>query len=413
MAAPHNSTRGNIVEFKGLQNAQGLKGVPFGAFFEAENVDITRRSTPVRRPGRTQVYNGAVQDVWGDGVRCLFVTSSGELRELYTDETTGLLRSGTTSSGRLAAVRVADTLYWSYGTHQGVVEARRNRPFGIQPIQPAGVVELPASERLAPGRYGYAWAGVTATGDEGPVGLRGTFELTERGGVELVPPIPTQAHVTRLRAYVTEVDGRQLLQLGQVDAPSNVSEQAQRHVEVIPLLGTRIPVRELVEPLPAFTCGGEHNGRLVVGYGDLVLYSERFDYEYFAPDRNYVPMGSVVRIIAPVDGGVFVVTDSDHYFLAGSDVATATLQHKASYGGAGNTLDYLDSKEHSFDGVEGRVAVWAGHRGPVFGLPSGQIEDTGDGVLSVPSNLLHGAGAVRKTAGDVHYVSVVRYRGVS
>jgi len=413
MAAPHNSTRGNVVEFKGLQNAQGLDGVEFGAFFESENVDITRDSKPTLRPGRVQVFDGAVRDMWGDGTRSLFVTTSGDLRELHTDETTSLLAPSITGTGRLVGVRIAGTVYWSCGTHQGVVEGGRNRTFGIAPLSPVGVAVLADSERLSPGRYGYAWAGVTAEGREGPVGLRGTFELNARGGVELVPPIPAEAQVTRLRAYVTEPNGRKLFRLAQIEAPANTTEQGQRHVEVTPVLGMSRPPLELVEPLPAFTCGGEYNGRLVVGYDDIVLYSDRFEYEYFAPDRNFIPMGSRVRVIAPVDSGVFVVTDSDHYFLDGPDIAAATLKRKAGYGGIANTLDYLEPKEHSFEGVEERVAVWMGHRGPVFGLPNGQIEDTGDGVLSVPDTMLQGAGAVRKVAGDVHYVSVVRYKGAS
>jgi len=408
MASRKNSSRGNFTAFRGLQNARGLDQVEFGAFFETENTDITRSNKPVRRPGRTRIFSGEVLDIWGDGTVSLFLTASGELRQLFSDATSAVLRSGVTGAGRLAAVRVANTVYWAYGTHRGVLEEGRDRPFGLDQVFPAGVVELPASQRLAAGTYRYAWAVVTGNGEEGPIGIRGAFELTDRGGVELVPPIPVDPRATRVRAFLTEVDGTNLFRLGEVDAPTNTTEQGQRRIEAMPLLQAVRPQREDLERLPPFADAHIYNGRLVVAYQNFVLFSERFDYEYFNPAEMFIPFSSRVNIVAPVKGGVFVGTDTDHFFLRGDDLVGAALDHKADYGAVPRTVDYLEQKEHGFE-VAGRVAVWTGHRGPVFGLPGGQMEDTGDGVISFPSNVVHGAGAVRKHNGDVHYVSVIRH----
>jgi hypothetical protein len=410
MAAPHNATRANYVQFRGLQDARGLDGVEFGGFIESENTDISRDGKPQRRPGRTQVYNGEVRDVWGDGERLLFVTGTGELRELEDDESTTVIKSGLPGTGRLSAIRNANTIYWSYGNDQGVIENRINRQFGLDQLMPAGVVVSTSSQRLQAGRYRYAWVALTSTGEEGPIGLRGSFELSDRAGVELVPPIPTDPQALRVRAYVTEANGTQLYRLGDVLSPTDAGEQAARQLEVTPLLDAIRPHREDLQTLPPFIASGLHNGRLIVGYDDLILYSERFDYEYFAPDEMFIPLPSRVKVIAPVEGGVFVGTEKDHYFLRGNDIAQAELDHKANYGAVANTVDYLEQKEHGFD-VSGRIAVWTGARGPVFGLPGGQMEDTGDGVVAVPSDAVYGAGAVRKYAGDTHYVSVIRYRG--
>lgn len=409
MAAPRNSTRANFTEFKGLHNARGLDGVPFGGFAESENTDIDRDGKPQRRRGRTKVYSGAVLDTWGDGELLLFVTATGELRRLHVDASTEVLRSGLPAIGRLCAVRNAHDTYWSFGTAQGVISDGADRSFGLDQLTPAGVVVNSGSSQLAAGVYRYAWCIVTADGEEGPIGLRGVFELTERGGVDLVPPIPSDVRATRVRAYVTEPNGTQLYRLATVDAPTDAGEQAARHVTVVSVLQAVRPSRENRHALPAFTAAGLYNGRLLVAYGDLLIYSDRFDYEYFAPDEMFIPFFSAVRIIAPVDDGVFVGTDTDHFFLDGADIASATLRRKASYGAIAHTVDYLEKSEHGFEAEQ--VAVWMGKRGPVFGLPGGQMQDTGDGIVAVPSNIVHGAGGVRKHAGDMHYVSVVRYRG--
>lgn len=410
MAAPRNSTRANFVEFKGLQDARGLDGVGFGAFIESENADISRDGKVQRRPGRTQVYSGQVLDVWGDGEVFLFVTATGELRRLEADETTTVIRSGLPTIGHLSATRVAHNVYWSFGSSMGVVEYGVDRTFGLDQLDPAGVAPITGSSRLAEGRYSYAWTVVTDSNEEGPIGLRGTFELADRGGVELVPPIPTDSRAARVRAYLTEVNGTKLYRLGEVTSPTDVSEQAARHLEALPLLDSVRPAREDLHSLPAFSAAGIHNGRLLVAYEDILLYSERFDYEFFAPGEMFIPFYSKVNVIAPVDGGVFVGTATDHFFLSGDDIAAASLQHKANYGAIPNTVDYLEKKEHGFEGSE-RVAVWTGARGPVFGLAGGQMEDSGDGVVSFPGSVVFGAGAVRKHEGDMHYVSVVRHRG--
>jgi hypothetical protein len=409
MAAPRNSTRANLVEFKGLQNARDLEGIQFGAFISAENTDINREGKPERRPGRIKVYDGGVRDTWGDGEELLFVTTTGELRRLDTEEGTEVMRSGLPSVGRLNAARVSKTLYWSYGTASGVIENGTDRALGLAQLAPAGVVSISSSARLAPGTYRYAWAGVTSEGEEGPVGVRGTFELSSAGGVYLVPPIPSDARMDYVRAYLTEVNGTMLYRLGMVNAPTDTVEQAARYIEAMPELAGVRPSREDKHALPAFSAAGVHNGRLIVAYEDMVLYSDRFDYEFFEPDQNFIPFSSKVHLVAPVKGGLFVGTQTDHYFLDGADIAGASLDHTANYGAIPNTLAYIEQKEHGFE-VDSRIAVWTGARGPVFGLPGGQMEDAGDGVVSYPANVVYGAGAVRKTAGDMHYISVVRHR---
>lgn len=410
MAAPHNSTRANFVEFKGLQDARNTDSVAFGAFVESENTDITREGKPKRRPGRTKVYDGQVLDTWGDGDILLFVTAAGDLRRLNDDDTSDVLRAGLSGPGRLAATRIANTVYWSFGAYTGVIESGVDRFLGMDLLTPAGFTLIAGSSRLPPGVYRYAWVGVTAQGDEGPLSIRGSFELTERGGAHIIPPIPADTRMTHVRAYLTETNGTQMYRLGTVVAPTNSSEQDARKLEVLPLLESIRPIRENLISLPVFTAAETHNGRLLVAYENLLLYSERFDYEYFSPDEMFIPFSSEVRIIAPVEGGVFVGTATEHFFLDGADVSQSTLRRKASYGAVGHTLDYLEQEEHAFEGADGRIAVWLGLRGPVFGLSGGSMKDSGDGVVSFPSNVVHGAGSVRKHEGDMHYISVVRHK---
>ncbi len=408
MAAPRNSTRANFVDFRGLWDARGLDGVPFGGFIESDNVDITRDNKPTRRPGRTLVYSGAVRDVWGDGQVLLFVTDTDELRSLDKNEGSIVLRSSVTGSSRISAARMANTVFWSYGTQQGVLEYGTDRLFGLPAVSPVGITTDTAVSDLVPGRYQYGWVVVTEDGEEGPLELHGSFELSSATSVSLVPPIIVHSRVTYVRAYLTEANGGQLYRLGQVLAPANAGQQAARHIDAVNGLRALLPARENYSVLPAFSAAGIHNGRLLVAYEDLLLYSERFDYEYYVPGEMFIPFSSRINIIAPVDGGVFVGTDTDHYFLSGADVAAAELQHKANYGAVAHTLDYVEQKEHEFEGAE-RTAVWIGARGPVFGLPGGQLEDSGDGVISYPDKIVHGAGIVRKHNGDMHFVSVIRH----
>ena len=374
--------------------------MPFGAFFESVNTDITRKAKPQRRPGRVKIHNGAVRTVWGDGAQLLFVDEDNALRRLDTAEGTTVVRAGVDGIGRLAAARVANTTYWSCGDHMGVIENGEDRAFGLGALAPAGIVSVGASDLLPAGRYAYAWAVVSDTAGEGPIIARGTFELADPGGVGLVCPTDSG----RVRAFVTEPGGSELYRLATIEAaPGEI-------IPVTTLLKSVRPQREDLSALPPFTAAGIHNGRMLVAWQNLLLYSPHYDYEYFNPASMFVPFESRVNIIAPVERGVFIGTETEHYFLRGDDIAGAARDHKANYGALAHSLDYLEQKEHAFEGADARVAVWMGQRGPVFGLPGGRMEDSGDGLVTFPSEVVHAAGAVRKREGDMHYVSVVRHR---
>jgi hypothetical protein len=80
--------------------------------------------------------------------------------------------------------------------------------------------------------------------------------------------------------------------------------------------------RNFVDP-PIGTDLGYYNGRIYVAQGSTCWYSEPFGFNLFDLTRNYWAVDSEIRMIRPVQGGVFVGSETKVYFFGGANPTEA------------------------------------------------------------------------------------------
>jgi hypothetical protein len=93
----------------------------FGALPEGYNVDIDDGGRVSRRKGYTKRVSGASHSLFcHDNVNCYFINATN-LRKLYGDYTTSVVRSGLTLGARASYVQIGAEIYYTNGHENGVI----------------------------------------------------------------------------------------------------------------------------------------------------------------------------------------------------------------------------------------------------------------------------------------------------
>jgi hypothetical protein len=314
------------------------------------------------------------------------------------------LVTGITPSSVLAALSLDGRQYWSNGFESGVIEANSNRSFGLNAPNAPVVTQLGGN--LPAGTYSFAISYVRNSGLEG--GLSNETVITSNTTVGFSISIPAshpESDVTHVNVYVSSADGRTLFLLATTllgSVPIVFDDVTRRiGIEGARLAGVGKP--------PSFQCIDEYNGRVLVGSGEYLYYSKPYAYEHFDLRYGYTPMEGHVECIAAVEGGVFIGTSKNILFLAGNDIAEASVQVKAKYGVlSGFIPQRLESKELGADVGQAGVVILS-NRGYTLCLDGGGFANVTDGVAKFPANPVNGSGVVRRLNGVVHIVSTVTY----
>jgi len=117
------------------------------------------------------------------------------------------------------------------------------------------------------------------------------------------------------------------------------------------------------------------DGRIYFSIGNMLCWTELLIYGTYAPKSNHIMFGSKIRMIKPVDGGLFLSTEKQTWFLSGHD------PHKfvQSYRPVGSASHEWSVESQYRDGLEiglqvpGQCAFWTCNDGACVGTPSGQV----------------------------------------
>jgi len=145
-----------------------------------------------------------------------------------------------------------------------------------------------------------------------------------------------------------------------------------------------------------------------VAQGQWLFYSKPFGYELFDL-RDYLGFIKTITMIAPVKDGMFIGTESNTYFLAGTQPDVTQLIEVAGVGVVKGTLTYVASNQ--VKGLEKldkqSVPVWTSHAGIVVGMSGGATIDlTLDRYAIGKAN--EGAALFRTVNGIDQYITVLR-----
>lgn len=159
--------------------------------------------------------------------------------------------------------------------------------------------------------------------------------------------------------------------------------------------------RTFVSP-PIGTIVEYFNGRIYIAQGSALWISEPFNYNAFDLARGVIILSSNIRMIRPVDDGIFVSTEEDVFFLAGQGPDTFQQITVARYPAIegtdtkfqGNLVFYKDGGATISKSGQ-KACMWLSEEGICAGF-------TGGGFANLTEKKLHGLPSGLTGSGLVH-----------
>jgi hypothetical protein len=386
-------------KFLGLRNTVSEESFELGDLSVALNADITDALRAQRREGfAATAVATAHHSFWSNGVVALMV-SGGNLVEVLPDHSTRVVRTGLTVGERMYYAAIGNRVFYSNGVDTGVFSKGESRSWGVQSPTKLPLAD-PIGGSLPVGLYQYALTYVRADGQESGVGRSGLVSLTVPGGIRFYDiPASSDPSVTHKRLYVSPVNGDALWLLMVLPNAATAATYTVERTGTTPLttqfLSPALPGRHLA----AFS------GHVLLARGSILYRSEPFAPELFDL-RKGLPFAARITLVAPVDDGVFLGTESAILWLPGRDPDKWTEQPRLDYGAIPGTLAYTSAEELSEQG-QGPAAVFATTRGICAGLPGGSVLNLTAARFNYPI-MDEGAAVVRDSRGTVQYLVTLR-----
>ncbi|MHC1788993.1 hypothetical protein [Solidesulfovibrio sp.] len=128
-----------------------------------------------------------------------------------------------------------------------------------------------------------------------------------------------------------------------------------------------------VAPPPGTVLAG-FAGRVWIGAGPLLHYTDGDDGQFYQDAANYLEMPGEITVLAPVDDGLYVGTTAGVWFLAGTDPTTGLQMVPVSSDAATPCTSLpIRSDEITQKYNAAGAAIWTSRHGIVFGLTGGIV----------------------------------------
>jgi len=137
---------------------------------------------------------------------------------------------------------------------------------------------------------------------------------------------------------------------------------------------------------PVGSCLGYHNGRIYIGVGKAVWYSEPYAFGWFDMARSYFSFSSEVRTIRGVSNGLYVSDEFNTYFLSGKspdEFQRVVVDTNPIIKGT----DYpIDLSRVGDSGQKSVGAVWTSSVAICLGAENGSVTNLTGNKLVFPSS---------------------------
>lgn len=272
----------------------------------AENVNIGLTGEITRRGGFTEVSDQCHKNLWqADGF--MLATCGSVLTAIHPDGARHVIHPALGYARvwycNLPDGRTTFTNGLIQGVTDGLVGAERSIP---SPVSLG--IHSAAFGALHAGEYRYYLTHVRLSDRlEGPAISSGMVEISD-GGLRLdaLPQIDGHA----INVYLSGRDGEGAY-LATTTTDTAVECTGANHDLVL-------PCRTLgAQPFPVGTITAFWRGRVLVAVGD-VLWASRPSAPHLADWRDFKPLGSPITAVQPVDDGIYVGTEKELVFLAGT-----------------------------------------------------------------------------------------------
>ncbi len=294
--------------FTGVNNVLPEQRMGKGDLLRAGNVDIGLTGELSRREGFTSVSERCHKNLH-EAAGFKLATVDGVLTALHPDG------SHIALDARLGPQRVwycnlpDGRVTYSNGKVQGITDGRSWADRCIPVPDLLGAVESCFGE-LHPGAYRYCLSYQRlADRLEGPPTQSAAFSVATGQGLRL-DALP-QRDGYEINVYLSGQDGEGMYWAGATQTAS--FEFAGNNAALV------LPCRTLeARPFPMGTITAFWRGRVLVADGN-VLWASRPMTTHLADWRDFKPLPARITAIVPVEDGVYVGTDQDLVFLAGTE----------------------------------------------------------------------------------------------
>lgn len=377
-----------IERFTGINNRQPIDrmkpdeggGMPVR---DAVNVDLSS-------VGTFQTRQGFTPSVEVTEARSAFtVDDTGGLLavgdELHRFDGTALTKIDDLGSSfaRVAYARTPLGIVWSDGYVSKLVKNWTSGRLLPADPNPLPVVSVASGGSLPAGTYGVSFCSVLPDGRRSPMSYPLTLDLIENTRIT----VNVGAQPNPVQVFVSAPNGSVLYFQGQASS-------GELNIALHNAGGE--PVRYEVEfELPASRILAFRNGRLFAASGPMVYYTQPWSF-LFRPMSDYIPLNEEIRLLAAVDAGVFIATESKTWFLAG-EPQEASMTEVAPYGAVEGTLTEVPNSTD---------LMWFTPRGQLRATQSGEFTLLQDKQIQFPK-ASSGASVYREVNGMRQHITTL------
>jgi hypothetical protein len=363
---------------------------------EAVNIDIDDSGRALRRAGQTLRVAGAAHSLWSNGQVCLYVRDGLMYRLSDTFASTAL--AGGLADAQVSYAEANGRIYHANGVTSAVYDAGRVRSWGIR-AELADAAATATSGALPAGIYQFAMTLLRSDGQESGTGLAKRIDLTEGSGLTFSWSVPSDPDLTHAALYLSHPNGETLYQAAVVPVEEGgyLYTGGTRSLELATQWLDKPPVGSVL-------CA--YKGRIYIAVGDVLYATAPLSYEH-CDLRDYRAFdGSEIRLLAPVEGGIFVGTARALYFLAGANFADHALVKRADSPVIRGTAQLADAAlVTGNDQLAGTVvALLATADGVLLGLPDGNLQNLTHERYDMPA-ATSGCAIVRSGAATQYLLS--------
>lgn len=361
------------------------------------NFDVLDNGDLHRRRGTTKVHNGTVvpRTLFSNGKRVLFV-ESGNLWELVRNidgSWNSMLVRLSVGNHPMTYVDVNGDIYWSNQVQTGIVDQDGNDlSWGLKAVADQPTVTAGASGGdLVAGVYQVAVTFLDAYGQESGTDLAATVTVAENNSSLLLTDIPTPTDGSTVQVYCSAVNGEVLYRVGRVvpGAPSFRITSASNN------LGMQLRTQFCDKP-PAGNVLEYHNGRIYIGDGNVVWFTDPLRYGSIRMSTNFMMFPDEVTVIKAVADGMFICADKT-YWLSGMDTSEFQQVEVLPYGAVYGTGISLPESDN---------VAWFSEDGLIIAGLEAQVTTVQDDRSAV-SRFQNGAMQFRKVKGIRQFVATL------
>jgi hypothetical protein len=354
---------------------------------DAVNVDLNKARKWQRRLGYEQALEiDGPRNMLG-GSRIGYFASGDQLYS-FDGTTAEAIATLASPFARVSYAKTPLGLLWTDGYRLNIIANGVSQRAVPALPNPAPVISAGAGGALTAGTYGVTYATETAEGQQSAWAVPVYLDVPEGGSIT----VQQTGHTEGIAVFVTAVDGElfyksAVLAVGQTSVSVPIARTSGQAVSY-----------EVVDELQGGDLLAFNKGRTMVARGPIVTYSMPWSIGLYRPAFDYIPFPQDVTLIETVEGGTYIATLAETYWLPGGDISQAQLVTIANFGAVkGTATDIPNSKDR----------MWFTSRGPVRAGQNGELALLQDEQIAFEP-MTEGAGMFREQQGLRQYVAAMK-----